>query len=154
MATGAMSSRSGRVRAIFLAVLPLHASATFTVNWLTSPVPHGGIVMANGGGWGSDATHTSLNVVLTDGNGSRSVLPVLDITPSGVKFELPPRPSGAASDFAAYDVEVCRVGDPATCSAPVALNTPDVWWWQVGSLDQRCSTPPHGASILLSAHSG
>jgi len=110
--------------------------------------------MANGGGWGSDATHTSLNVVLTDGNGSRSVLPVLDITPSGVKFELPPRPSGAASDFAAYDVEVCRVGDPATCSAPVALNTPDVWWWQVGSLDQRCSTPPHGASLLLSAHSG
>ena len=115
------------MRLLLLPSLAIYAAAAPTINWVSSPAPHGALVMVNGGGFG-----TSPNVKLTDSAGKATTVKVLDRTPSGIKFQLPADSAakgggGDGGDFAAYDVAVCAGG---SCSNVLPLNTPDTWWWQ------------------------
>jgi len=81
----------------------VHAAAP-TINWVSSPAPHGALAMVNGGGFGSSPS----SIKLTDAAGKSTTLKAEGApSPSGVKFTMPPKPAGALGDFSAYDVSVC-----------------------------------------------
>ena len=105
---------------VLLATLTVTRLASPTINWVSSPAPHGALVLVNGGNFGHNPT-----VKLTDNNGHVSMLKALDVNPSAVKFKLPPAPLGSTGDYAAYDIAACS--SSTDCSNILPLNVPDVW---------------------------
>ena len=82
-----------------------------TLSWASVPLLPSSLALLSGGGF-----HNRSEVRLIGQDGATHMATALDVSAAALKFEMPAAPG-------AYDVSVDG-------SAPLAVNVPEVWWWQ------------------------
>ena len=109
-------------------VLTAPAAADVHLNWVSHD---GGVALLGGGPFTNASSVTLTSAADADGAGAAArsavTVPGLDVSGAALKFRVPDATQ-------AYDVSVDG-------SAPLCMNLPDPWWWQV-----RAPRLPHSLS--------